>query len=77
MRPKDSSGVRWGAVGVVSLPNAWPPTRPQGITVMGEARERSVADLGYSNAKVSRKVMEAYAVLNIIRTKRWSKSGLN
>ena len=36
---------------------------------MGEARERSVADLGYSNAQVSRKVMEAYDVLNIIRTK--------
>lgn len=28
--------------------------------VRGDARERSVADLGYSNGKVSRKVMEAY-----------------
>ena len=35
--------------------------------VTGEARERSIADLGYSNGKVSRKVMEACDVLNIIR----------
>ena len=37
--------------------------------VMGGARERSVADLGYSNRKVSRKVIQACDVLNIIRTK--------
>jgi len=37
-------------------------------SVMDGARERSVADLGYSNRKVSRKVTEACDVLNIIRT---------
>jgi len=36
-------------------------------SVMDGARGRSVADLGYSNGKVSRKVMEACDVLNIIR----------
>jgi group II intron reverse transcriptase/maturase len=49
--------------------------------VMVGARERSVADLGYSNGKVSRKVMEACDVLNIIRTKNeqspmWINRGL-
>ena len=41
-------------------------------SVRDGARERSVADLGYSNAQVSRKVMEAYDVLNTIRTKNKS-----
>ena len=50
-------------------------------SVMDGARERSVADLGYSNRKVSRKVMEACDVLNIIRTKneqnsQWINRGL-
>lgn len=48
---------------------------------MGEARERSVADLGYSDRKVSRKVMQACDVLNIIRIKNqenpdWINRGL-
>ena len=38
--------------------------------VMGGARERRVADFGYSSGKVSRKVMQACDVLDIIRTNR-------
>ena len=36
-------------------------------SVMDGARERSVANLGYSSGKVSPKVMEACDVLSIIR----------
>ena len=50
-------------------------------SVMDGARGRSVADLGYSNGKVSRKVMEACDVLNIIRKNneqnpQWINRGL-
>lgn len=49
--------------------------------VKGGARERRVADLGYSSGKVSRKVMQACDVLNIIRMKnrvnpQWINRGL-
>ena len=42
-------------------------------SVMDGARERSVANLGYSIGKVSRKVMEACDVLNIIRAHPYHK----
>ena len=49
--------------------------------VMGGARGRRVADLGYSSGKVSCKMMEACDALDIIRTKNrenpeWINRGL-